>query len=84
MSHLTDDYVKLDHGQALDLAAQYAREHGKPFVVVGTADLGFGPVAEEDVAEMEATYSSFAAAVARPSSLVKTVRVCPDGQLEAA
>lgn len=53
-------------------------------MVVGTADLGFGPVAEEDVAEMEATYSSFAAAVARPSSLVKTVRVCPDGQLEAA
>ena len=74
----------LDHDQALDLARQYAQEHGKPFVVVGSAGMGFGPVAEEDLPEMRAIFDSFAAAVARPSTLVTTYRVRADGGLEAA
>lgn len=43
----SDETAVLDHDQALDLARQYAQEHGKPFVVVGSAGMGFGPVAEE-------------------------------------
>jgi hypothetical protein len=77
------DFPTLDHDQALDLARQYAKEHGKPFVV-GSAGLGFGPVAEEDLPEMRATFDSFAAATQRPPTLVTTYRVRPDGQLEAA
>ena len=80
----TDEIPGLDHDQALDLARQYAQEHGKPFVVVGSAGMGFGPVAEEDLPEMRATFDSFAAAVRRPSTLVTTYRVRPDGNLEAA
>jgi len=80
----TEEFPGLDHDQALDLARQYAEEHGKPFVVVGSAGMGFGPVAEEDLPEMRATFDSFAAAVRRPSTLVTTYRVRPDGQLEAA
>jgi|GEM_PF-2989884 len=80
----TDEIPGLDHDQALDLARQYAQEHGKPFVVVGSAGMGFGPVAEEDLPEMRATFDSFATTVRRPSTLVTTYRVRPDGQLEAA
>ncbi len=80
----TDEFPGLDHDQALNLARQYAREHGKPFVVVGTVGMGFGPVAEEDLSEMRATFASFSAATSRPPVLVTTYRVQPDGHMEAA
>jgi len=78
------DYVDVEHDQALALAAEYAKEHTKAFVVAGAVPMGFGPVAEEDLPEMRATFDSFAAAVQRPSTLVTTYRVRPDEQLEAA
>lgn len=78
-----EDFIGVDHDQALDLAARYAREHGKPFVVVGTPREGFGAVAEEDMAELRATFAGFAAATGRPPVLVTTYRVTPDGALQA-
>lgn len=79
-----EEFIGIEHDQALALAGEYAREHGKPFVVVGTVGMGFGPVAEEDLAEMRETFDSFAAATARPRALVATYRVRPDGATEAA
>lgn len=79
-----EEFIGVDHDQALLLAVEYAREHGKPFVVVGQAGHGFGVVAEEDLAEMRETLAGFAAATARPPVLVTTYRVAPDGALQAA
>ncbi len=78
-----DDFPGIEHDQALALACAYAREHSKPFLVVGMVHLGFGACAEEDLSAIRAACDDFAAKTGH-APLVTTYRVRPDGQLEAA